>query len=363
MAVFLAVIPANAAVNVTQHHNHASRDGLYVDPAFTNTNAATMARDTAFDGTIVGNVYAQPLYVEGGPNGPLVIAVTQSNNVYAINATTGAIVWQRNVGTPSGSMGNISPVGITSTPVVDVASRALFLNAVVSGPNNLIFSLNVDTGAINPGWPVNVNAAVSGFSSSIQSQRGALIVMGSKVYVPYGGYFGDAGSYRGRVVGVEINNPASVTSWATTATKAGIWAPGGIAHDGTNLYVTTGNASAAPPPGADRKASFVCKRARSLLARRPIIGRRRTGWRSIAATPISAVPARSSSTCRARRHRPWWSRSARIATPICLIATTSAASLCPWRRAYVSTGTSSEPPPLIRRTPASSSSFVQPAAR
>lgn len=241
--VCISSSPVGGAVNVPQHHNNPSRDGLFIDPAFTNANAATLVRDTAFDGAIVGNVYAQPLYVEGGPNGPVVIAVTQSNNVYALNATTGAIVWQRNVGTPSGGMGNISPVGITSTPVVDLASRSLFLNAVVSGPNNLIYSLNVDTGATNPGWPVSVNTAVSGFSSSIQSQRGALIVMGGVVYVSYGGYFGDAGSYRGRVVGVQIANPASVTSWATTATKAGIWAPGGIAHDGTNLFVTTGNAT------------------------------------------------------------------------------------------------------------------------
>src|SRR6266403_3424452 len=28
-----AVLPTNAQVNVTQHHNHASRDGLYIDPA------------------------------------------------------------------------------------------------------------------------------------------------------------------------------------------------------------------------------------------------------------------------------------------------------------------------------------------
>ena len=240
----LAALSANAAVNVTQHHNHASRDGLFVDPAFTAANVAGLTRDLNFSGTIVGNVYAQPLYVEGGPNGPMVIAVTESNNVYALNATTGAIVWQRNVGTPSGAMGNISPnVGITGTPVVDLATRSLFLDAVISGPNNLIFSLNVDTGAINPGWPVNVNAAVSGFSSSIQSQRAALTIMGSMVYVPYGGYFGDNGSYRGRVVGVQMSNPAVVGSWATTATKAGIWGPGGIANDGTNLYVTTGNAT------------------------------------------------------------------------------------------------------------------------
>ncbi len=238
------LLSAQAALNVTQHHNNLSRDGLYVDPAFTPANAAGLTRDLNFAGTIVGNVYAQPLYVEGGPgNVAKVIAVTQSNNVYALDATTGAVIWQRNVGTPNPSRGNISPVGITGTPAIDLATRSLFLNAVTSAPNNLIFSLNVDTGAINAGWPVDVNASVSGFSSTIQSQRGALCVVGNRVYVPYGGYFGDAGSYRGRVVGVEIGNPASITSWATTAVKAGSWAPGGIASDGTDIYLTTGNAS------------------------------------------------------------------------------------------------------------------------
>ena len=118
--------PAGASVNVTQHHNNPSRDGLYIDPAFTTAAAANLTRDLSFNGTIVGNVYSQPLYVEGGPSGPMVIATTESNNVYALNATTGAIVWQRNVGTPSSGMGNISPLGITGTPVVDLASRSLF---------------------------------------------------------------------------------------------------------------------------------------------------------------------------------------------------------------------------------------------
>ena len=234
--------PVRADVNVTQHHNHDNRDGLFIDSAFTQAAAANLTRDTNFVGTIVGNVYAQPLYIEGGPSGPVVIAVTESNNVYALNATTGAIVWQRNAGTPNSGMGNISPLGITGTPVVDLASRSLFFDAVISGPNNLIFSLNVDTGATNAGWPVDVNASVSGFSSSIQSERAALIILGSLVYVPYGGYFGDAGNYHGRVVGVQMNNPSIVTSYATTSTKSGIWGPGGIASDGTNLFVTTGNA-------------------------------------------------------------------------------------------------------------------------
>jgi hypothetical protein len=69
-----AILPANGQVNVTQFHNHSSRDGLYIDPAFTQSAAANLARDMNFDGTIEGNVFAQPLYIEGGPNGPMIIA-------------------------------------------------------------------------------------------------------------------------------------------------------------------------------------------------------------------------------------------------------------------------------------------------
>ena len=66
-----AVFPANAQVNVTQYHNSSKRDGLYIDSAFTQSAAANLTRDMNFDGTIVGNVYAQPLYIEGGPSGRL----------------------------------------------------------------------------------------------------------------------------------------------------------------------------------------------------------------------------------------------------------------------------------------------------
>src|SRR6266849_4133498 len=90
-----------AAVNVTQHHNHATRDGLYIDPAFTQARAANLKRDTNFSGVIKGNVYAQPLYIEGRPDGrAMIIAVTESNNVYALDAANGSVIWQRNVGPP-----------------------------------------------------------------------------------------------------------------------------------------------------------------------------------------------------------------------------------------------------------------------
>ena len=246
--------PAGASVNVTQHHNNSSRDGLFIDPAFTPSAAANLARDVNFNGTIVGNVYAQPLYVEGGPDDRAkVIAVTASNNVYALDATTGAIIWQRNVGTPAGAMGLISPfVGITGTPVIDLASRSLILVAVISGPNNMIYSLNVDTGAINSGFPIDVNASFPDFSSSLHMQRGALMLLGNMVYVPYGGY-ADIGNYRGRVLGVSLDG-SQIGSWATTSLKSGIWCQGGIASDGTNLYVATGNAPGGTTPWGGSEA-------------------------------------------------------------------------------------------------------------
>jgi len=249
-----AALAANAQVNVTQEHNNPSRDGVYIDPAFTPSAAANLTRDLGFDGTISGNVYAQPLYVEGGPNGPMIIAVTESNNVYALNATTGTVIWQRNVGIPVPlsrlGCGNIDPVGITSTPVVDLASRALFLDAFTTPDGgitkkHLIFSLNVDTGATNPGWPVDINTAAhynnTTFDSAVQEDRGALALVGGRVYVAYSAYVGDCGNYHGWVVGVDISNPSIVGAWATTAIGGGIWGHGGVASDGTNMFVVTGN--------------------------------------------------------------------------------------------------------------------------
>jgi len=246
-----SVVPAiDAQVNVIQEHNNLSRDGVYIDAAFTPAAAAGLARDLNFDGTISGNVYAQPLYIEGGPSGAMIIAVTESNNVYALNAATGTVIWQRNLGpavTSGLPCGNINPLGITGTPVVDLASRSLFLDAMIDGATkkHFIYSLNVDTGATKPGWPVDVNATATyngiSFTSLVQNERGALALVNGRVYVSYSGHAGDCGAYRGWVVGVDINNPLNVMAWPTTAIGCGIWGHGGVASDGTNMYVVTGN--------------------------------------------------------------------------------------------------------------------------
>ena len=248
--LWTAILPINAQVNVTQQHNHLSRDGLYIDSTFTPANAANLTRDLNFNGTISGNVYAQPLYIEGGPSGPMIIAVTESNNVYALDATTGTVIWQRNIGPPVTSglpCGNISPLGISGTPVVDLASRSLFIDAMIDGATkkHFIFSLNVDTGATNPSWPVDVNATASyngiTFTSLVQNERGGLALVNGIVYVAWSGHLGDCGTYHGWVVGVPTNNPSNVGAWATTAIGGGIWGHGGVASDGTNMFVVTGN--------------------------------------------------------------------------------------------------------------------------
>src|SRR5260370_38894836 len=77
----------NGAANVAEHHNHDTRDGRYIDPAFTPAAAAGLKRDTNFSGVIRGNVYAQPLYIDGGPSvRRVIIAVTARNKVLALDA-------------------------------------------------------------------------------------------------------------------------------------------------------------------------------------------------------------------------------------------------------------------------------------
>jgi hypothetical protein len=113
---------------------------------------------------------------------------------------------------------------------------------------HFILSLNVDTGDINPGWPVDVEATASyngiNFIPAIQLQRAALGIVGNILYVGYAS-FSDCSLFHGWLVGVPIDNPASVTAWAA-ATAGGtgggaIWGVGGIASDGKNPFVTTGN--------------------------------------------------------------------------------------------------------------------------
>lgn len=248
--------PLGATTQVLEHHGGPSRSGLYVDPGMTRAAVGDggFRRDPTFSGAVIGPIYAQPLYFENSSGPDLVIVATQLNTVYALDAVSGGVVWQRTLPAAITSSqlpcGNIGPMhGITGTPVIDAAGRALYLSALAGtdgGARHQAYGLSLDDGSTLPGWPVDMTASArSGtttFTANVQGERSALSLLGGTVYVPYGGMWGDCGNYRGWVVGIPTSNPASVTSWATRASKSGIWAVGGLASDGTYLYGATGNA-------------------------------------------------------------------------------------------------------------------------
>lgn len=55
----------------------------------------------------------------------------------------------------------------------------------------MLYALHLSNGAIVPGWPVDVEAALAkqkaSFLSQNQNQRGSLTLLNGIVYVPYGG--------------------------------------------------------------------------------------------------------------------------------------------------------------------------------
>ncbi len=184
----------------------------------------------------------------------LLVAATEQNVVGALNPRTGAAVWTRTLGPPvrlsALPCGNIDPLGITGTPVVDPTTRTVYLDAMTTPDGgatkrHLVFALSVDDGSTRPGWPVDVGASLAGlatpFAAAVQNQRGALALVGGRLYLPYGGHFGDCGDYRGWLVSIPVAQPAQVSAWHTGVRGGGSWGPSGVASDGARVYMTTGN--------------------------------------------------------------------------------------------------------------------------
>ncbi len=241
--------------SVLEHHGGPTRDGLYVDAAFTRAAAAKLRRDSSFDGRIEGEVYAQPLVLPGRAGGKdLLIVATEEDAVYGLDARSGRTVWKRQLGTPVPQAtlcyGNIDPLGITGTPVASADGSTIYLDAMTTPDEghtkrHLVFALAAEDGTTRPGWPVDVAEALAAvgqkFNAPDQNQRSALALANGTLFVAYGGHYGDCGAYRGWVVGLPITDPKRPLFWATPGAGGGIWAPGGPAVEGDSVFVTTGN--------------------------------------------------------------------------------------------------------------------------
>lgn len=246
---------------VVTFHNDPSRAGWTADERTLVPSALRRGPfGKVWTSPVDGAIYAEPLVQPGlamlGRVRTVVFVVTEHNHAYALDAADGKRLWGPvSLGTPvpraTLSCGNIDPVGITSTPVLDSAAGTLYVVALTTPDGGrtkayVMAALDVKSGAMRPGWPAAIAPPPSSglrFDPAAQLQRGALTLLHGVVYVPFGGYFGDCGDYHGWVVAVSVESPARQQSFATpTGRMGGIWTTGGLAADAQgNLYAATGN--------------------------------------------------------------------------------------------------------------------------
>jgi hypothetical protein len=239
------------------YHGAPDRSGNYIVPGLNWRAAGTVRRVQGFDGNVEGHIYAQPLYWRPpGAEPALVISATENDLVYALDADTGRIVWRTALGRPvRGSAlpcGNIDPLGITGTPAIDASRGTAYLDAMIDDrgtPRHLVYGLRLSDGSVLPGFPIDVGVGLTAhgirFDPVVQNQRGALAILRDRLFVPFGGHFGDCGDYHGAVISIGIDPPQLTGAWLTRAPKGGIWAPAGLSEAGGFLYFATGNTEGA----------------------------------------------------------------------------------------------------------------------
>lgn len=257
----LALSPLSAIAqdsSVLTYHGDNSRSGQYVVPTLSWEKAKSVQLDRAFNAHVAGSMYAQPLYWHpSGANTGMLFAATEDDVVQAFDATDGKELWRRVVGRPvrpsSLPCGNIDPLGITGTPVVDPTTQAIYFDAAVereNGPRHELFAVSTKDGSVLPGWPIDVDdllqKAGRHFDPSVHNQRAAVTLLDGTVYVAFSGHFGDCGNYHGWVVGISLREPGKHVSFETRGRGGGIWATGGLSVSEHDIYFATGNTLGAP---------------------------------------------------------------------------------------------------------------------
>jgi outer membrane protein assembly factor BamB len=222
------------------YHRDAARSG--VDPDATEPIAPTLAWQSPFLGAAI---YSQPVIL-----GSRVYVATIADDIFALDAASGAILWRRNVGTPVPATalpcGNIYPtVGIVGTPVIDTATNAIYAVADTwdgSNAHHVLKGLNLATGEELLSTPVDPPGA----DPKTLLQRTALNLDEGHVVFGFGGNFGSCSQELAPLVAAPAGGgPARF--WqdhdtTATATAGGVWATSGVAVDAAGrIYATTAN--------------------------------------------------------------------------------------------------------------------------
>lgn len=281
---------------VFTQHNNTARTGQNANETIlttTNVNSATFGK--VFSYPVDGQVYAQPLYVPKVPianlgNRDVLYVATENDSLYAFDADglAPSILWQVSFINPAAGITtinciaaemscNIYPiVGISSTPVIDLATKTIYL--VVRTQENgswfqRLHALDITTGAEKFGGPVAITASVPGtglgskqgtilFSPLNDIQRSGLLLQNGNIYI------GWAGEQHGWAMAYNATTLAQVAVFNTTPNGSigGVWQAGaGFAVDPQGyIYFATGDGTFDASTGGSDYGDTVLKMDASL---------------------------------------------------------------------------------------------------
>jgi len=264
-------IPAQAQVNVTTYHYDNLRTGW-------NQNETTLTQGSFSNFGLLQTVSlddqvdAQPLLVNGvtinGNQHNVVYVATENNSVYAIDAQSGQVLLQTNLGTPVQyplGCGNNGPnVGIDGTPVIDTTTGNIYVIAYVNQnntPTYFLHALSLTTLA-DTATPVQISAQSTlkngsryDFQASVQRQRPGLLLSGGNLYAGFGSFCDfSANRSRGWVLGWQestlspfatnkLNNQLTSRRSPDSFYLTSVWMSGyGLAANSAgSVYFVTGN--------------------------------------------------------------------------------------------------------------------------
>ncbi len=191
---------------------------------------------------------------------------TENDTVYAIDASSGTVLFQQSLGspvpTPLGCNNNGPNVGIDGTPVIDKAANAMYVVAYTmqsSGPAYFIHELNLSnladvvTPVVVSGSHRLTDGSTFAFNATYQRQRPALLEANGNIYAAFGSFcdFG-ASMSRGWLLGWKAGSLTPLAANRLNDTQAtspnsfflsSIWMSGyGVAADPAgHLFFVTGN--------------------------------------------------------------------------------------------------------------------------
>jgi polyvinyl alcohol dehydrogenase (cytochrome) len=247
-ATLVGLLAGSLAINAyaepawTTYHRDAARSGD--DPEATNPITPTLAWQTHDLGA---PIWGQPLIL-----GSRVYVATVGDEIYALDAATGEVIWEKSAGTPVPAedvlCGDIEPtVGIVGTPVIDVATNAIYAVADVWNETTKEAHHELEGFNLNNGEQV-LSTAVDppGANPKTLLERPALDLDEGKVVFGFGGNAGDCGEYDGAVVAAPVTGgPPSIWQYTPAPPAYGgaaVWGPSGPAVDSEgHVYVSTGN--------------------------------------------------------------------------------------------------------------------------